>query len=263
MATAKNLELLQKQIDIANSLKNQEQFSPNFKKWKRDTEIVIQKTFGEDSRHINDFNKIRYSLSAYSSATPDSAFYQAYLRGIEEAKQVLASMIDEINEFGLPEGENKGAVSSLALIENLCNRFHLVARQVRQRHANRSTLEIEDEYDVQDLFHALLHLHFNDIRPEEWTPSYAGGSARVDFLLKEEQIIVEIKKTRKGMSTKELADQLLIDVARYKVHQDCKCLICFVYDPEGRIANPRGLENDLNKKHEDFEVILLITPKGI
>ena len=63
-----------------------------------------------------------------------------------------------------------------------------------------NTLDVQDEYDVQDLFHALLHIHFEDIRPEEWAPSFAGASSRMDFLLKQEQIIIEIKKnpTRTG-----------------------------------------------------------------
>lgn len=77
---------------------------------------------------------------------------------------------------------------------NIFSRFHRVARQLRSRHNGRSTLEIEDEYDVQDLLHALLQLHFDDIRAEEWTPSYAGKSARVDFLLKKEKIVIEVKK---------------------------------------------------------------------
>ena len=33
----------------------------------------------------------------------------------------------------------------------ICNKFHQVARQMRSRHNNRSTLDINDEYDVQDL----------------------------------------------------------------------------------------------------------------
>lgn len=146
-------------------------------------------------------------------------------------------------------------------IVKICNSFHLVARQLRKRHSNRATLEIEDEYDVQDLFHALLRLFFEDIRAEEWTPSYAGSSSRVDFLLQQEKIVVELKKTRNGLGEKEVGNQLLIDIARYQSHPDCKNLICFVYDPEGRIGNPKGLENDLNNhSNERINIIALIRP---
>jgi hypothetical protein len=101
-------------------------------------------------------------------------------------------------------------------------------RRLRHRHDNRATLTITDEYDVQDLLHALLRLHFDDVRPEEWTPSYAGGASRMDFLLKEEKIVVEVKMTRAGLTDRQIADQLIIDAARYKSHSDCKKLVCFV-----------------------------------
>ncbi|NNB42270.1 DUF2321 domain-containing protein [Pseudomonas chlororaphis] len=148
------------------------------------------------------------------------------------------------------------------LLEHICSRFHLVAKQLRTRHADRDSLIVADEYDVQDLLHALLRVHFDDIRPEEWTPSYAGSSSRVDFLLKEEQIIVEVKKTRESLKARHVGEQLIIDIERYRAHPDCKKLICFVYDPEGWVNNPRGLESDLNRKDEDLEVKVLIVPKG-
>lgn len=121
---------------------------------------------------------------------------------------------------------------------------------------------VEDEYDTQDLLHSLLHLYFDDIRPEEWTPSYAGGCSRVDFLLKEDQIIIEVKKTRKTLKAKDVGEQLIVDSQRYRTHSDCRKLLCFVYDPEGWISNPRGVENDLNKTEEDFQIKVLIVPKG-
>lgn len=111
------------------------------------------------------------------------------------------------------------------LIKLLCDRFHLVAKQLRQRHDDRTTLDIKDEYDVQDLFHSLLRIYFDDIRPEEWNPSYAGSSTRVDFLLKGEETIIEIKKTRPNLKAKQLGEQLIIDIAHYKTIQDVKLYI--------------------------------------
>jgi hypothetical protein len=80
------------------------------------------------------------------------------------------------------------------------------------------------------------------------------------FLLKDEQIIIEIKKTRKGLGAREVGEQLIIDTQKYQVHPDCKTLICFVYDPERRIANPRGIERDLNKDFNGLPVSVFITP---
>ena len=150
----------------------------------------------------------------------------------------------------------------LTLVERICSRFQLVARQLRIRHANRSTLDIKDEYDVQDLLHSLFILFFDDIRPEEWTPSYAGKSSRMDFLLKCESIVVETKKTRNGLGEKEIGTQLMEDIQRYKKHPDCKTLVCFVYDPDGIVANPRGLEQDLSRDEDEFVVKVWVLPKG-
>lgn len=151
---------------------------------------------------------------------------------------------------------------AIFLITKICEKFHLVAKQLRARHDSRETLDIADEYDVQDLLHSLLVIFFEDIRPEEWNPSYAGSSKRSDFLLKEEEIIIEVKKTRKNLRKKELGEQLIIDIANYKNHPNCKTLYCFVYDPEGYISSPKGMENDLNQDDGKFRVIVKIVPKG-
>lgn len=146
-------------------------------------------------------------------------------------------------------------------IKRLIDRFHAVARQLRQRYDNRSTLDVTDEYDVQNLFHALLRIHFDDIRPEEWTPSYAGGSSRMDFLLKPEKVVIEVKKTRTKLSAKEVGDHLAIDILRYRSHPDCTTLICFIYDPEERILNPRGLEQDLSQSQDGMQIRAYVTQR--
>ncbi|MSP27865.1 MAG: hypothetical protein EXR80_05370 [Methylococcales bacterium] len=151
-------------------------------------------------------------------------------------------------------------MTAVDTVHLIINRFHQVARQLQARHSERNTIEINDEYDVQDLFHALLKLYFDDIRPEEYTPSYAGSASRVDFLLKDEQIIIEIKKTRNTLKAKEVSEQLIIDTQKYQAHPDCKTLIFFVYDPEGKIANPCGIEKDLSKDFNGLPVSVFITP---
>lgn len=168
----------------------------------------------------------------------------------------------ERKEKVVKAAESEGPSKPHVLIDKICSRFHLVAKQLRDRHDNRPTLDVADEYDVQDLLHSLLRIFFDDIRPEEWTPSYAGKTSRMDFLLKNESTVIEVKKTRSGLGAKEIGTQLIDDIERYKKHSDCKYLICFVYDPEGRIANPRGLESDLNRQEGKLKVKVLIVPKG-
>ncbi len=143
-------------------------------------------------------------------------------------------------------------------IETLLHRYHAVVKQIQHRHESRPTLLVSDEYDGQDLLHGLLKIFFDDVRPEEWTPSYAGGSSRMDFLLKAEKIVIEVKKTRSRLQDKEIGTQLADDVMRYRSHPDCRTLMCFVYDPDEQIQNPKGLEHDLGQSFGELEVRLYI-----
>lgn len=198
---------------------------------------------------------------------PNSAYVRNFTKKIKSGHLgtvkagigILQSVMEDLGTEDVRNIQEK-EYNPIEPIKNICERFHLVARQLRSRHDDRDTLDIQDEYDVQDLFHSLLHLYFDDIRPEEWTPSYAGKSSRMDFLLKQEQIVIEIKKARKGLGAKELGSQLIEDIERYKAHPSCEILICFAYDPDGRIANPRGIESDLKRTENGFAVEVLIRP---
>ena len=150
---------------------------------------------------------------------------------------------------------------AVGMVEFVCKRFHGIAVQLRSRRAGRQPLEMVDEYDVQYLLNALLRMTFNDIRTEEWTPSYAGSSARMDFLLKEEQIVIEVKKSRETLGAREVGEQLIIDIEKYRVHPGCKILLCFVYDPDHRIVNPVEIERDLSRTEQNLIVKVLIEPR--
>lgn len=150
----------------------------------------------------------------------------------------------------------------LDTVRLICRRFHAVATQLSARHEKRPTLTISDEYDVQDLLHALFRLNFEDVRPEESTPSFGGGAARMDFLLKKEQIVVEPKMTRADLRDRPLSDQLIQDVARYGNHPDCRKVVFFVYDPQAFVKNPNGVVRDIQKlSSEKLAVEVIIVPE--
>ncbi len=45
---------------------------------------------------------------------------------------------------------------------------------------------------------------------------------RASILLKNEGIIIEVKKTRATLKAKDIGSELLIDSQRYRSHPDCK-----------------------------------------
>jgi hypothetical protein len=113
------------------------------------------------------------------------------------------------------------------------------------RRKGTQPLSFGSEYDVQDLLHSLLRPWINDIRPEEFTPSYAGSSTRMDFLLPAHRIVIETKIVRDRAHAKRVGDELIVDIEHYRRHPQCSSLWCVVYDPDHLISNAEGLRNDL------------------
>lgn len=227
----------------------------------------ILEIFGENSQeyrnhgyHSIDYGPPRIGMS---DAENQQNFAAGWPRSIALLEGLVARLEEKCLDLETTEKLPTLAPSQTPIeqVKQLCLKFHAVARQILHRYKDRSTLEIKDEYDVQDLFHALLRIWFDDIRKEEWTPSYAGCSSRVDFLLKQERLVVEVKKARHGLGAKELGEELIVDIARYKVHPDCVRLLCLIYDPDSLIRNPKGLEIDLSKTHESLPVDVFIVPK--
>ncbi|WP_271565605.1 hypothetical protein [Bradyrhizobium sp. CCBAU 11386] len=114
-----------------------------------------------------------------------------------------------------------------------------------------------------DLLHAILKLHFDDVRPEEHTPSFAGNASRVDFYLPAERILVEAKMTRSSLGQEEVTDQLINDVARYSKFDGIDTLVCLVFDPDRRYKNPDRVENDVQGTGSRLTVRAIVCPKGL
>lgn len=141
----------------------------------------------------------------------------------------------------------EGQVDAVAVLRTIGRRLRYVERELRKRHSGRVAMEFNDEYDDQDLVRGLLRLFFDDVRPEDCTPSYAGGASRIDFVLPDFGIVVELKHCRSGHTAKSVGEELIIDVARYANHPNARHLVCLVIDYDGQLANPRGLEADLGR----------------
>jgi len=193
-------------------------------------------------------------------------YYRNFKDKLEAYKIFLTRLKDHPDQWNklITSGSRYTSIpvdSSFENIKLICNRFDHIAKQLRKRRSNKLPFEIEDEYDVQDLIHALLRIYFNDIRPEEHTPSLASKTNRMDFLLKEEQIVLETKLASNKYKDRKIEDDLVLDIAHYKEHPDCKQLVCFIYDPGKNLDNPAGLISGLEKQSsEGYKIKVMINP---
>lgn len=254
--------LIKGQIEEIASLRTKPRLSPEFKAWRGYTYRILVRIWGSESPHVKRFRSVPFTLFAATTSTPESSYEEVFREGLDDAEAILRSFVTEIDELGLNEAEKaKGIEHDLGWLDNLYFRFNQIVRQIKRRHSDRETIHVQDEYDVQDLLYALLRFRFDDIRPEEWTPTYAGGAAKMDFLLKDKDIVIETKMTRKDLRDRKVGSELIEDIGRYKEHPNCRFLSCFVYDPEGWISNPSGLEKDLSKKVNSLDVRVRVEPR--
>lgn len=156
---------------------------------------------------------------------------------------------------------NRGKPKSVEeLIEVVIKGLRRAMHPLTHRRKGLQPLSFASEYDVQDLLHAMLRPWIQDVRPEEFTPSYAGTSTRMDFLLPVHEIVIETKIVRDRAHAKVIGNELIIDIEHYRRHQGCKVLWCVIYDPNHFITNDSGLQSDLEgtRKTRDGEVVVRV-----
>lgn len=146
------------------------------------------------------------------------------------------------------------------LLEIVIRGLRRAMHPLTHRRKGFQPLSFGSEYDVQDLLHALLRPWISDIRPEEFTPSYAGSSTRMDFLLPAHSLVIETKIVRDRAHAKKVGDELIIDIEHYRRHRECKRLWCVIYDPDSLITNAEGLKVDLDgsRSSKDGDVVVKV-----
>lgn len=206
------------------------------------------------------------SLMLLQSMYPNHPQTFAFKKLIDEDKQqafyaTYQSQMGILKAFSKLKPSSPNDIDADLLLSHIFNNFSRFVHQLRRKRHNGRDCFISDEYDVQDLLHALLKLHFDDVRAEDWTPQNSGSNNRIDFLINDNQTAIEVKYAKDSHKDKQIGDELIIDIAKYSKHPNCNSLYCFVYDPDYCIGNPKGLENDLNNKSTDeFKVKVFVRP---
>ena len=91
-------ERIQRALDEIPALKQMRYDAQEFAKWRRNTQIAVANTFGESTRHLKEFNRIRFTPMVLGET---SLAWRAdtYQKGLGRASALLESMLDEIEEY--------------------------------------------------------------------------------------------------------------------------------------------------------------------
>lgn len=243
--------------DIPN-MKIMGEESHEFNLWREKVDAVCRNVLGEGSekyRRTRDFFYPSFFVLPAGTSYERHNLKKGFIDSLDVYKKILDSLLFEVE---LNEGSDDS--DAIALVKHILNSFPKFARQIVIRHENRPSIEFKDEYDVQDALHAILLLHYDNIKREEPIPHSAGASSSIDFLLRKEGIGIEVKMPRKGLRDKALGGQLAEDKERYKKEKDCKTLIFFIYDPNHYINNPSEIVQDISGEVYGMNVMVIYSP---
>ena len=94
------VEKLKRQRLLIEELKNKNHESPEFLKWMRDTDVAIKKIFPDvHDGHLRFINIQYHRVSAWGEAGRGGSHSNQYWKGLEDAKTLLQSLIEEIEEY--------------------------------------------------------------------------------------------------------------------------------------------------------------------
>jgi hypothetical protein len=114
------------------------------------------------------------------------------------------------------------------------------------RYNGRKTLEVNDEYDLQDFLRAFLRMEFADLIHEDPLPKVASLSGRIDFALRDQRIYIELKVVESESSWKStMSKDVASKIERYGRSHECDLLIVFIYDPTHAMRDAARIEKDL------------------
>ena len=86
-------------------------WDPRFQAWKTKAERYLAYKYGKESIEYQRFIGTRFTLGAYSSRTPHSAFIEACQRGLKTCQVTFQAYLDEMLEDDLSEAPAKSPAS--------------------------------------------------------------------------------------------------------------------------------------------------------
>ncbi|MCU0436363.1 MAG: hypothetical protein MUC49_00510 [Raineya sp.] len=125
----------------------------------------------------------------------------------------------------------------------------------------KSIIKIEDEYDVQDILYVIFKSVFPNIKYENPLAKFGGTSTRLDFVLVEEGIIIEVKQISESeISDKKFISQIKVDIESYHVLDYLNEIIFFVFAPKAiqDINSFMELEGERTIQEKTFNVKVIV-----
>src|SRR2546425_10322537 len=101
MKSEEAIEKIKKKISAIDELRSKPRLCLEFKKWHRETGVLLQRIFGPEAYQVNDFGTISFVYKGAHMAGDQEPFERRYRAALNEASAILTSIYEEIEEYGL------------------------------------------------------------------------------------------------------------------------------------------------------------------
>ena len=164
-------------------------------------------------------------------------------------KKVIATTLKEIT--AVPDEINHKIklidIEKRIILDNI---FDLIFNNLKEsiiEFEKRTEYKITSEIKLQNLIYSIIRSLFSSTEFEDPTEKLCGKSNRLDFVLKDHRIIIEVKYVRDKDHGKKISEELSIDYPRYKTSPYGNKIINYIYDPHNHIINPDLFQKQLKK----------------
>lgn len=200
--------------------------------------------------HYADLHERQMQASNIADMRTDRRYLPIW-HGDDRTHQLLFEDIEAV----LPEADE-------SLVIRLCSRLGCVAGILSvSKRGGKSSYVISNEYDVQDLTHAVLRGYLRYSVQEDPISKLAGTkSSRADISIEELGILIEMKFVRSPDDQKQIVQQFSEDLMLYAQWKPLKSLLYLVYNSRD-LRDPEALlkldgKKDINGKVFTTKMIL-------
>lgn len=219
------------------------------------------------SKEISDLNNDSLAIlikTVYGADTVNETKLNAALQNIISASDidVQSQILLEDIERTLLQTKFVNKTTDEVVRDVLNNFSNAIQKIINGRRQNHPDFKIEDEYDVQDMLYVVLKSIFPNLKEEDPIPKVGGKSTKIDLILREDKILIEVKMIKaKDSNETPFIEQLKVDFESYHECKWLRKLFCFVYDPYKKtrdISNFNDLNGERTKGIHKFNVEVIV-----
>ncbi len=187
-------------------------------------------------------------------------YYPVQISNLEKLKTICLGAIEKLKTGFLVRAN---ILPDLSLLLSILNSTPDVIGKWKHRRQGKDTVEIKDEYDIQDFLYAMLRGAFPTLQYENPTKKTGLTSNIADFTIEDLGLFLEVKYIANQQGAKRAQKECKEDIISYGKQDTCNKIIFFIYDPNKCIANQYAFSVGLGDKFSDGQKNVEIITKII